>query len=138
MMSPQDMDRLIKEHLDAEMAADVPGALAVYTDDVEHDVVGWPGGPARGRSGAKNFYDQLTANLTTESMVATRQLYGDDFCVLEHDTTGSVPGTLLGVPGHGKRVNFRLLHVFEFRDGKISRENVWLDGGAIIAQLTSG
>lgn len=38
--------------------------------------------------------------------------------------------------GHGKRITFRLLHVWEFRDGLISRENVWLDGGSIIAQLT--
>ncbi len=45
-------------------------------------------------------------------------------------------GIFLGVPGHGKTVSFRLLHVFEFRDGKISRENVWIDGGSIIAQLT--
>jgi len=27
--------------------------------------------------------------------------------------------------------------VWEFRDGLISRENVWLDGGAVIAQLTA-
>ena len=31
----------------------------------------------------------------------------------------------------------RMLHVFEFRDGLISRENVWLDGGTIMAQLTA-
>ena len=42
------------------------------------------------------------------------------------------------VPGYGQRISFRLLHVWEFRDGLISRENVWLDGGSIMAQLTSG
>jgi hypothetical protein len=30
-----------------------------------------------------------------------------------------------------------MLHVWEFKDGQISRENVWLDGGAIVAQLTT-
>jgi hypothetical protein len=30
-----------------------------------------------------------------------------------------------------------MLHVWEFRDGRISRENVWLNGGAIVAQLTA-
>jgi alpha-ketoglutarate-dependent taurine dioxygenase len=30
-----------------------------------------------------------------------------------------------------------VLHVFEFRDGRISRENVWIDAAAAIAQLTS-
>jgi hypothetical protein len=31
----------------------------------------------------------------------------------------------------------RVLHVFEFRDGLVSQENVWLDGGAAVAQLTA-
>ena len=29
-----------------------------------------------------------------------------------------------------------MLHIFEFRDGLISRENVWKDSTAIVAQLT--
>ena len=137
MTTPQDMDRLIKEHLAAEMSGDSAGAIAVYTDDVEHDVVGWPAGPAHGREAAQHFYDELIANFTTESMKVTRQLYGPDFCVVEHDVSGTVHGVLLGIPAHGKRITHRLLHVFEFRDGKISRENVWLDGGAVVAQLTA-
>lgn len=28
-----------------------------------------------------------------------------------------------------------MLHVWEFKDGRLSRENVWLDGGSIIANL---
>jgi predicted ester cyclase len=59
------------------------------------------------------------------------------FCVMEHATTGTVPGEFLGVPGNGRRISFRMIHVWEFRDGLISRENVWLDGGGIIAQLTA-
>jgi predicted ester cyclase len=43
----------------------------------------------------------------------------------------------MGIAGHGRSVRFRMLHVWDFRDGKISRENVWLDGGAIAAQLTT-
>jgi predicted ester cyclase len=50
--------------------------------------------------------------------------------------TGVVIGSLLGFPGHGRRVSFRMLHVFEFRDGLISRENIWLDGAAVAAQLS--
>ena len=61
-------------------------------------------------------------------------VYSDD---VEHDTTVTVPGEFLGVAGNGRRITFRLLHVWVFRDGLISRENVWLDGGAVIAQLTA-
>lgn len=42
---------------------------------------------------------------------------------------------MLGLPGNGRRITFRVLHVFEFRGGLISRENVWLDGAAIQQQL---
>jgi len=38
--------------------------------------------------------------------------------------------------GRGRSVHFRMLHVFDFRDGRISRENVWLDGGSIAHQLS--
>jgi predicted ester cyclase len=51
--------------------------------------------------------------------------------------TATVTGQFLGIPGNGKQVKFRILHVFEFRDGRISRENVWLDGAAVAAQLRS-
>lgn len=77
----------------------------------------------------------LTANLKEEQMKVNRAWYGDDFCVLEHQWQGIVAGEFLGLPGHGQRIDFRMLHVWEFRDGKISRENVWLDAGAILAQL---
>ena len=30
-----------------------------------------------------------------------------------------------------------MLHIWEFKQGLMSRENVWLDGNAIIAQLTA-
>ena len=132
-MTPSDMDQLIKKHIDAEIADDTAGGLAVYTDDVQQDVVGFPTGPVRGKKAAQGCYEYLTKNFQTEVMDVTRSYYGDDFCVLEHDATGTVPGELLGVPGNGRRITFRLLHVWKFRDGLISRENVWLDGGSVIA-----
>jgi predicted ester cyclase len=70
-------------------------------------------------------------------MLPVRHYYGQDFCVVEHQWTGTVPGTFLGVPGHGQRITFRLLHIWEFRDGRICRENVWLDGGSAVAQLSA-
>jgi len=132
------MDSLIEAHIASETAGDPAGAVAIYTDDVEHDVVGFPVGPSRGKVAAQKFYEYLVQNIRTEEMAPVRRYYGADFCVMEHRWTGTVPGTFLGVPGDGRRITFRLLHVWEFRDGKISRENVWLDGGSAIAQLTKG
>ena len=136
-MEPAQMDRLIKEHLAGEAAGDPDASVAVYTDDVEHDVVGAPHGPLHGRDAARGFYDQLARDISTESMTPTRTYHGPNFCVTEHQWTGTVQGQFLGIPGHGRRVSFRMLHIWEFRDGRISRENLWLDGGSAAAQLTA-
>ena len=57
--------------------------------------------------------------------------YGPDFGVMEHQWRGTVPGTFLGFPGHGRCITLRLLHIWEFRTGRMRRENVWLDGARI-------
>ena len=136
-MDAREMDRLIEAHIAAEAAGDPDGAVAVYTPDVVHDVVGFPTGPVCGPEKARAFNDYLTQNIRTEKMEPVHRYYGEDFCVMEHRWSGGVPGSFLGVPGDGKRTSFRLLHVWDFKDGKISRENVWLDGADIVAQLGS-
>lgn len=136
-MNPLEMDQLIDRHLAAERAGDPAASVSMYTDDVEHDVVGFPTGPLHGKPAAEGFYEYLVKNIETEAMEETHKYYGDDFCVMEHTWTGTVPGEFLGVPGNGRRITFRLMHVWDFRDGLISRENVWLDGGSVIAQLSA-
>ncbi len=136
-MELTEMQALVNAHLKAEGAGDVEGAVAVYTDDIEHDVVGFPGGPGHGRDAARAFYQQLTQDFRTETETPRRVFHGQDFLVLDQDMTGTVVGQMLGVPGHGKRITFRILHVFEFKGSAISRENVWFDGGAVIGQLTA-
>jgi steroid delta-isomerase-like uncharacterized protein len=127
---------LVARHIRAEGAGDVAGAVSVYTDDVEHDVVGFPGSPHHGKDGAKVFYDELTANFRAEGEEVLRRYFADDSMVLEQIMTGTVIGSMFGLPGNGRRISFRILHVFEFRDNLISRENVWLDSASVIAQLS--
>jgi steroid delta-isomerase-like uncharacterized protein len=135
-MNPERMTALVEQHLKAEDAGDVDGAVAVYTDDVEHDVVGWPGGPLHGKDAAREFYRELTANLRIEQQRPAHQYLAADAVILDQQLTGTVTGTLMGLPGNGRRITFRILHVFEFKDGLISRENAWLDGAAIQQQLS--
>jgi steroid delta-isomerase-like uncharacterized protein len=134
-MDKEEMAALVERHLRAESAGDVEGAVAVYTDDVEHDVVGWPTGVLHGKDAARAFYRELTANFRTEQERPSRRFFTADAMVLDQQMTGTVTGSMLGLPGNGRRITFRVLHVFEFKNGLISRENVWLDGGAIVAQL---
>jgi steroid delta-isomerase-like uncharacterized protein len=135
-MDHSQMQDLVSRHLRAEGMGDVDGAIAVYTDDIEHDVVGFPGSPHHGKDGARKFYEELTANFRTEGGEVLRRYLMEDSMILDQLITGAVIGSMLGLPGHGRRISFRILHVFEFRDGLISRENVWLDSAAIISQLS--
>jgi steroid delta-isomerase-like uncharacterized protein len=132
-MTPNEMEALIEAHLRAEGNGDPDGAVANYAEDIEHDVVGFPGSPLRGIPAALEFYRQLVKEIRTDG----EERYADNAVIIENLITATVIGQFLGIPGNGKQVKFRALHVFEFRDSRISRENLWLDGSAIAAQLTN-
>jgi ketosteroid isomerase-like protein len=118
------IDRILQDHFQQEADGDVEGTLQTLTDDVVHDVVGDPAGELHGPAAVGQRYGHLFS-------------YGDNFVVDDKIWTARVVGEFMGIPGHGRRISIRVLHVFEFRDGRISRENVWLDAAAAIAQLTS-
>ena len=135
-LTPNQMDRMIDEHFAFEGRDDVDGVLATLADDVEHDIVGWPFGPSRGRDGARKFYETLFHDLSDSSVRCVKRLYGPDFMVDESIWAGRAPGKPFGLEGHNRPVAFRLLHVIEFADsGDIRRENVWIDLAAIMRQL---
>jgi uncharacterized protein len=131
-----EMDRKIDEHFGFERRDDVEGVLATLTEDVEHDIVGWPSGPAHGRERARPFYEALFADLSESRVECLRRLYGDGFVIDESMWRGNAPGTPFGLQGRGRPLQFRMLHVVEFSEsGQIRRENVWVDLAAIIGQL---
>lgn len=131
-----EMDAKIDEHFRYEQADDVDGVLATLTPDVEHDVVGWPTGPVRGPAKARGFYEALFADLADGEVTTLRRLYGDDFLVDESLWRGRAPGRPFGLEGRNRPLEFRLLHVVEYaEDGRMRRENVWVDLAAVIQQL---
>ena len=135
-LTRQEMDRRMDEHFDYEARDDVAGVLATLADDVEHDIVGSPSGPTRGRDSARPFYEGLFADLADGKVETVRRLYGENFMVDESLWRGRAPGRPFGLDGRDRPLAFRLLHVVEFaQDGAIARENVWLDLASIIQQL---
>lgn len=135
-LTPAQMDRKIDEHFGFEAADDVKGVLSTLTPDVEHDIVGWPAGPTRGRENAAPFYNALFADLADGKVRSLKRLYGKDFLVDESVWEGKAPGRPFGLEGRGRPLKFRLLHVVEFTGGgDIRREQVWVDMAAILQQL---
>lgn len=135
-LTRNEMDRCIDQHFGFEAADDVEGVLATLAPDVEHDIVGTPTGPTHGREAARGFYEHLFADLADGKVQSLRRLYGEDFLVDESLWRGRAPGRPFGLEGRDRPLEFRLLHVIEFAtDGRIRRENVWLDLAAILQQL---
>ena len=135
-LTREQMDRKLDEHFGFEAADDVEGVLSTLTEDVEHDIVGWPSGPTRGREAARGFYEALFADLSESEVTCVKRLYGDRFLVDESVWSGKATGRPFGLDGNGRPLQFRLLHIVEFADGgEIGRENVWIDLAAILRQL---
>jgi predicted ester cyclase len=138
-LTPAEMDRRIDEHFGYEARDDVAGVLATLAPDVEHDIVGWPFGPAHGRDAARPFYETLFADLADGKVECTKRLYGPNFLVDESMWSGKAPGRPFGLDGRDRALSFRLLHVVEFSAaGQIQRENVWIDYASIVQQLPQG
>ncbi len=135
-LSPQQMDRMMDEHFAYEGRDDIDGVLATLTEDVEHDIVGWPFGPANSREGARKFYETLFVDLSGSEVRCVKRLYGENFMVDESVWSGKAPGRPFGLEGRNRPLEFRLLHVMEFAEsGAIKRENVWIDLASIMQQL---
>jgi len=122
-MTREEMDRVVEQHFAMEARADIDGILATFTDDIEHDVVGAPGGPLRGKAAARRFYEALTRELPATDAIPRHRYHGDNVLVDEVLWEARADGRPFGIDGQGRPVQVRLLHVFAFRDGLIAREN---------------
>jgi uncharacterized protein len=131
------MDALIDAHYRAEEAGDIQAIVDGFTDDAEHDVAGRPGAPLHGGGEIAAYYRGLLAELRIERFESTRRHYGDDHAVDEAILHATAEGRPFGIEGRGRRVRVRLLHVFDFADGLISRESAWLDLAAVQQQLSA-
>jgi uncharacterized protein len=127
-MTRQSMDQIVNDHFMYEATADLEGVLGTYTEDPEHQVVGGPDGPLRGKAAIRRFYEGLFPALKGERAEPVLRLYGDDFIVDETILIGRVvDGRPFNLEGKSGEVRLRLLHVFQLEDGRIAKERVWFD-----------
>jgi ketosteroid isomerase-like protein len=135
-LSPAEMDRIIDEHFGYEARDDVDGVMASLAPEVEHEVVPSPVGELRDPAQIRAYYQRLFGSVKGESVTPIRRLYGDDFIVDETLWRGHIEdGSIFLCDGKSGPVSFRLLHVFELEDGRITREAAWCDLAAIQRQL---
>jgi hypothetical protein len=111
--------------------------MASLADKVEHEVVPSPFGVLHDKQKMRDFYAMLFECARGEGVTPLKRYYGEDFLIDETLWHGEiVDGKPFLCDGRSGKVDFRLLHIFEFdRDGKITREQAWCDLAAIQRQL---
>jgi ketosteroid isomerase-like protein len=135
-MDREAMDRAISEHFGFEAADDLDGVMASLATEVEHEIVPSPVGAQHDKQGIRAYYAMLFESVRGHGVTPLRRYYGEDFMVDETMWHGEIlDGRPFLCDGLSGAVSFRLLHLFEFRDGKIAREQAWCDLAAIQQQL---
>jgi ketosteroid isomerase-like protein len=132
----EQLDRIINDHFEFEATDNIEGVLGSLADGVEHEVVPSPMGATTDKAKVRAYYQLLFNNVSGESVTPIRRYYGDDFVIDETMWHGHMEdGRPFLCDGKSGPVSFRLLHIFEVKDGKITKEQAWCDLAAIQQQL---
>jgi limonene-1,2-epoxide hydrolase len=130
------VDRLVDTYLRAEAAADVDTVLSLTTTDVGYESIGFEEIHASGVSAVRAHYQDEFANVVHERDTTIRRLHGDGFVVDERLWDNRVIGRLGPYVGRGRRVQLRVLRIFELRRDQVARVSVYPDLAAIMRQLS--
>jgi steroid delta-isomerase-like uncharacterized protein len=139
MVSQETMRRVLQEHVDAENAHDRERVLATYVADnpVFDDVPTSSRyvGPEQIVDNYRHLWDGLP-NLVRR---IDSWAFGDNTCVIELTLSGDHTGPYRGVPGSGRRLDFRIIGHFTFDDdGRIKQETAYYDVLTFMRQLGLG
>ncbi|MGB3336441.1 MAG: nuclear transport factor 2 family protein [Devosia sp.] len=137
-LSHAEMDAVVDDHFRFEATDDIDGVLASFADGaLTHEIIPSPVGILHERPQIADYYRMLFGSSKGEKVTNIRRLYGDDFLVDETLWEGEqMDGKPFLLAGKGGHMSVRILHIFTFRDGRISSEQAWLDLAAIQRQLS--
>jgi steroid delta-isomerase-like uncharacterized protein len=124
----------VEAHFHNENPADVDKAIALYTDDIVWE------SPSRGqvyRSAAdvEASYRDIFETVRITAITQLRQVATETTVFTDHIVEATIVGDRMpNLPfGIGTKISCRLAHLFEMRDGKISREiayEMWREAGS--------
>ena len=82
-------------------------------------------------------YEHLWVGLRVVSAAPPLRLHGPSLAIDELEVEGRITGPPFADVAGQELVRFRVLHVFELHEGAVVREHVWVDLGALTAQLAA-
>lgn len=128
------LNRLVDRHFEQEVAGNIDGILSTFTDDIRRRSSGEV--VAVGKDAARTAYRALFSDMRI-TKVTTTQRWTAEGALFDHSMFDAIAvGAPFGYEGRQRPFQFGMLHVFEFRDDLISREDGWTDVLTIRAQLT--
>ena len=115
-------------HFHSEAENDVEAALKLYTDDIIFEAAALNGlnRSFSGKDAVARFYRELWATMadvkfqTLQRFATEDRVVDDSFVTFEVVRDGCWPHF-----SAGQKIEMRLVHIFEMRDGKISKEIVF-------------
>jgi steroid delta-isomerase-like uncharacterized protein len=137
-MSEQDNVRIAQEYIEALNTHDYERVRAYHADSFRSLLPGMPG-PVD-EAGHRAF---LQGNWTTSSDLSfqtTQMIASGDYVVVPWIGTGTHDGPLMmpsgaSVPPTGRKVTVPGIDLFEIRDGKVVRADVYFDTMTMMAQM---
>ena len=123
----------VVNHFHSEALNDVEAALATFTDDVIWEAPA-PNGLNRsftGKEAVESNYRQLWASMRNVNFQPLQRIATEDRVVDDCTVTFEVAKDGYWHFPVGSKVEMRLVHIFEMRDGKIAREIVFDMGRSV-------
>jgi ketosteroid isomerase-like protein len=117
----------VDNHFHSEGRSDVEAALETFTDDViwEAPALNGLNRSYKGKEAAGDNYRQLWASMRNVKFQPIQRFATEDRVVDDSMVTFEVAKDGYWHFPLGSKVEMRLVHIFEMRDGKISREIVF-------------
>lgn len=140
-MSAQENLRLWDEHIKGEfMTKDTDLSLSTMVEDASVITVptGWGG---KGKAALRPLYrDEFIPSIppswthTTKNVVATDDCIVEEACInLVH--TQQMDWFLPGIPPTNKPIEFDIVLIVQFRDGKMAAERIYWDQASVLRQV---
>ena len=126
--------KLIEQHIDVENRHLMEEMLATLSDEnpVRDEVAG---NVYKGKDAVAGRYAELWRAFPDFNVRPMRFTEEDGIVVMEAIYSGTHKGAYLGMEGTGQSFSIRLINVFEFKDDRIARENIYIDLASQLRQL---
>jgi steroid delta-isomerase-like uncharacterized protein len=133
-LSRAQMKRLQDEHVAAETRKDLTAAVAGYLDDCYYQNVAL-GFRIEGREQVAAYYERTWHALPDGRVTIEGEAFDDDVAVHWGTFRSAFRGELLGAAATERRVEFPIVSVLTFRDGRIRSESLLFDLATMCDQI---